>query len=385
MSDPAEPARLVVLEEDPFNAEAPLEALAQPLTPAALFYVRNHFDVPRINPESWRLTIGGAVERPRALSLADLKSLPARTLAVTLECAGNGRALMHPTPAGTPWSYGAVSTARFSGTPLQPLLDRTGPLADAEVVFEGADQGYVQPGRREPFARSLSLEALRGLDAILAWTMNGEPLSPEHGAPVRLVVPGWYGVASVKWLSRILVQPEPFEGYFQRERYVYVGERGNADRIREERAAGPVREERAAGPVREERAAGRIGDERAADRTPVSLMRVRAVIARPADGVELRAGPVEVAGTAWSGAALISRVEVSGDGEASWADADLGPAASPHAATPWRYVWHPPGRGMHTLAVRATDAAGNRQPTSSLWNLYGYGNNAVQRVRVTVR
>ncbi len=343
-------SKLIPVEERPFNAEAPLQELAEPITPTSLFYVRNHFDAPRVDATTWRLTVDGAVGHPLALSLEDIQGLPETTEIVTLECAGNGRKQMSPVPSGTPWGCGAVSTASFTGTPLRAILEKARLNADAsEVLFMGADKGEVEPGRLEPFARSLSLDVASHADTLLAWAMNGEPLTPDHGFPLRLIVPKWYGVASVKWLVRISALPSPFSGYFQKERYVYTGEQGTPDE------------------------------------TPVRVMRVRAVIAEPSDGEELPIGPVEIAGTAWSGAGKISRVQISADQGHSWSDAKLVSAPSPYAATPWRFHWVPKSRGTHTLIVRATDSAGNAQPLEPVWNAHGYGNNVIHRVSITVR
>ena len=345
-----ESLKLVPVEATPFNAETPMPALAEVLTPSDLFYVRNHFDLPQIDEAGWRLTVDGEVDRPLELSMEDLRSLAARTVAVTMECAGNGRTRMSPVPSGTPWAFGAVGSARFSGIPLYLVLDRAGVRPGAiEVAFEGADRGEVEPGRVESFARSLSLSAARHPEVLLAWGMNGQPLAPEHGFPLRLVVPRWYGMASVKWLVGLRVLSEPFGGYFQRRRYVYSGEEGTPEAA------------------------------------PVTLMRVRAVIGRPVDGAELAPGPTEVAGTAWSGVAPIRRVEVSVDAGRSWTEAQLGSPLSPYAALAWRFLWVSSGPGEHTVMARATDGAGNMQPLQPVWNVYGYGNNVVHSVRVTVR
>lgn len=341
---------LIPLEQRPFNAETPLAALAEPITPTPLFYVRNHFDVPRLDPDSWQLRVGGLVEQPLGLSLPELRRFPECTLAVTLECAGNGRARMTPVPPGTPWGYGAAATASFTGTPLTTVVERAGLRPDTvEILFVGADAGDVAPGRPTEFGRSLPVTDALHPDVLLAWEMNGEPLSAAHGSPLRLVVPGWYGVASVKWLVSIEALAAPYGGYFQREKYVYVGERGMSDGM------------------------------------PVRRMRVRAVIARPADGEVVEQGPIEIAGSAWSGAAPVVRVEVSGDGGRSWSEAELGRPPSSYAASPWRLEWAPPSPGTHTLAARATDDSGNTQPLEPVWNAQGYGNNAVQRVIVQVR
>ncbi len=291
----------------------------------------------------------GAVERSLDLSLADLKRFRKRTLSVTLECAGNGRASMDPRPPGTPWRFGAAGTARFTGVPLRTVLERARPRPVAvEVMFEGADRGAAEPGRTLPFARSLPADVAFGDEPLLAWAMNGRPLTREHGFPLRLIVPRWYGVASVKWLRRITVLSRAFGGYYQRERYTYAGEPGTSEDA------------------------------------PVTRMRVRAVIARPTEGARLRSGPHWVAGAAWSGFGSIREVAVSADGGRSWSSAELRKPASPYGAMPWRFRWVPPKPGAYTLMARATDGAGNVQPLTSLTNTYGYGNNVVHRIRVRV-
>jgi DMSO/TMAO reductase YedYZ molybdopterin-dependent catalytic subunit len=342
------PTTAIPLQEEPLNAETPLEALGEPLTPTPLFYIRNHFDMPTIDAADWRVTIDGAVARTLGLSLDDLRGRTPRTLAVTLECAGNGRAHMTPVPPGVPWGYGAVGTARFTGLPLGPLLSEAGLQAHAvEVAFEGADEGYLD-GQAVRYVRSLPVDVALAPDTLLAWEMNDEPLSAEHGFPLRLVVPRWYGMASVKWLRRITALRTPFAGHFQQE-YVYADAPG------------------------------------ARSVEPISLSRVRALIARPGDGEELPGEPVEIAGTAWSGAAPIRRVEVSADGGLSWARAELGPALSPVSARTWSTLWRPRNAGTYVLAARATDTAGNTQPLDPVQNVRGYGNNVVQRVSVSVR
>jgi DMSO/TMAO reductase YedYZ molybdopterin-dependent catalytic subunit len=341
-------ARLVTVEERPFNAETPLAALDQPLTPVELFYVRNHFDVPRLDPAATRLTVDGRVEHALELGLDELRRLPSRTIVTALECAGNGRTTMTPRPPGTPWGWGAVSTGSFTGVPLGIVLERARPLPGAvEVAFTGADRGEVAPGRTVAFERSLPLAVALAPDTLLVHEMNGGALTADHGWPLRLVVPGWYGVASVKWLTRVTVLERPLEAFYQTERYVYEGERGTPER------------------------------------TPVTRMRVRSLIARPADGDDLRAGQVEIAGTAWSGGAAIREVAVTTDGGASWGAANLDPAASPYAHVRWTFRWDATP-GEHVLASRASDSSGAIQPLDAVWNVHGYGNNVVQRLRVRV-
>jgi DMSO/TMAO reductase YedYZ molybdopterin-dependent catalytic subunit len=292
--------------------------------------------------------VDGWVERALELGLEDLRRLPSRTVVATLECAGNGRRAMTPTPPGTPWGWGAVSTGSFTGVPLRDVLDRARLRAGAvEVAFTGADRGEVAPGRAASFERSLPLDVALAPDTLLVHEMNGAPLTPDHGFPLRLVVPGWYGVASVKWLTRVTVLRQPLEAFYQTEHYVYDGEPGTPGRA------------------------------------PVTRMRVRSLIARPAEGAELRAGAVEIAGAAWSGDGAIREVAVTTDGGRAWRAAALEPAASPYAAVLWSLRWDAPP-GEHVIASRASDAAGGIQPLEAVWNALGYGNNVVQRVRVRV-
>lgn len=339
----------IPMTSGPLNAETPLPAMTNPLTPTRSFYIRNHFDIPSIDAHTWRLDLDGAVEHPGRFALSELQRLPKRDLWVTLECAGNGRGAMKPLPPGLPWGFGAVGTARFTGVPLSLVLERAAPRSDArEVLFVGADRGRVESGEVVPFARSLPIEIARHPDTLVALAMNGRPLSPEHGFPARLIVPRWYAMASVKWLVGIQVLVAHFEGFFQKDDYVYTDD------------------------------AGRSPSE------PVSLMRVRSVIGTPADGAEVSLGSVEIAGTAWSGHPPVVLVEVSADGGSSWHRAKLGPAPSPYAARPWRCLLRLDSPGSYSVVSRATDQAGYTQPTDPFWNARGYGNNVTHRIRLNV-
>jgi DMSO/TMAO reductase YedYZ molybdopterin-dependent catalytic subunit len=330
-----------------------LEGLRYDRTPTGMHYTLSHYDVPHVDPATWRLEVGGLVDRPLSLSLADLQVFPARTLRVTLECAGDGRALLQPRPISQPWYEGAVGTADWTGTPLRDVLRDAGLMPGAqEVLFTGFDRG-IEADLEQDYQRSLPLsEALRD-DVWLVWAMNDAPLEPQHGAPVRLIVPGWYGMAHVKWLRSIEVLAEPFTGYQNALAYRYSQTRDEAGE-------------------------------------PVTLMRVRSLMIPP--GIPdfltrtrlVRRGRVEVHGRAWSGWPPIVRVEVSGDGGTSWAEAELEPPSSPHAWQAWRWSWHAEQPGPYELCCRATDAAGNRQPTEAHWTARGMGNNAVQRVVVIV-
>lgn len=344
-----QPLALRTVQERPFNAEAPLGALMQIPTPTQLFYVRSNFDIPAIDASQWRLRVTGAVREEREFSAADLDAFVRSEALVLLECAGNGRRRMVPVPSGVAWDVGAVSCAIFEGVPLAAVLEQCGVSEHAvEVLFTGADHGDVEPGRHISFQRSLPIAKARERSVLLASRMNGEPLTREHGYPLRLLVPGWYAVSSVKWLLEIRVLEQPFEGHFQTERYVYIDD--------------PI----------------------AQPNEPVRETRVRALIAQPIDQAELTRGVEVMRGIAWSGSAPIEKVEVSTDSGVSWQRAELGSAEHPAAPVPWTYKWDAEP-GEHQLLVRATDRAGNTQPMESLYNRLGYGNNVVHAVSVRVR
>jgi len=219
--------KLQPVTEEPYNAETPLSALGHDLTPTNLFYVRNHFEVPTLDADQFVLRVNSAVANPLKMSLEELKEYPGRNLSVVMECAGNGRASMNPPIKGTPWNFGAISVANFSGIRLHQILELAGYSENGcEVLFAGADQGVIRSGEIEPYARSLPMEMALHEDTILAWQMNGEPLPLQHGFPLRLVVPGWYGMTAVKWLREITVLTKPFEGFFQTKEYVYSSEKG---------------------------------------------------------------------------------------------------------------------------------------------------------------
>jgi DMSO/TMAO reductase YedYZ molybdopterin-dependent catalytic subunit len=333
------------------NHGMPLEALRHEITPPGLHYLLVHYDIPEVDGDAWRLTVDGRVRRPLELSLADIKARRIVSAPVTMECAGNGRARLDPRPISQPWLSEAVGTAQWTGTPLAPLLEEAGLLDSArEVVFTGLDTG-VEAEQRQRYQRSLTIaDALRP-DVLLAYEMGGAPLPAQHGYPVRLLVPGWYGMTSVKWLERITVVDEPFTGYQQASAY----------RLRQD------------------------PDEPG---TPLTRMEPRALMVPPGipDFLTRRRfvdpGPHRLHGRAWSGWGPIERVEVSDDGGASWRVAELGEPPGPAAWTPWSTEWEA-ASGEYELCARAHDATGRSQPEVPPWNVGGYANNAVQRVPVT--
>jgi sulfane dehydrogenase subunit SoxC len=332
------------------NHGLPLEALRYPITPAGLHYLLIHYDIPAVDPDAFRLELTGAVDRALSLSLDDLRSRERVSLPVTFECAGNGRALLAPRPLSQPWLTEAVGTAEWAGTPLRPLLDEAGIRPSAvEALFTGLDRG-VEGGVPQAYERSLPLAETD--NALLAYEMNGAPLPPQHGHPLRLVVPGWYGMTNVKWLARITLLEEPFQGYQQAVGY-------------------------------------RLYDAGGVPGEPVTRMLPRSLMVPP--GVpdfltrerRLEPGPVTLTGRAWSGHGPIERVEVSTDGGESFAPAFLEEPLGAAAWRGWRFEWDA-RPGAHVLCSRASDAAGHTQPLEPPWNLKGYANNAVERIHVQV-
>lgn len=335
------------------NHGMPLEALRYDLTPAGLHYLLIHYDIPVIDPDEYVLTVDGAVAAPVRLGLSDLAARPPRTETVTMECAGNGRARLVPRPVSQPWLHEAVGTAAWTGIGVGDLLAEVGPDPETvEVLFTGGDRG-IEGGIEQSYQRSLSLDEARREDVILALRMNGSPILPQHGYPVRLVVPGWYGMTSVKWVTGITLLTEPFRGYQHDQAY----------RVRTS-----------------ENEAGR----------PVDRIQPRSLIRPPGipDFLTRRrvvdAGPIEISGRAWSGFGPIERVEVSHDGGETWSEAELGPASGRFGWRPWIRRWEAEP-GVHLLASRATDDTGRSQPMEPEWNLGGYEVNAVQWVEVEVR
>jgi DMSO/TMAO reductase YedYZ molybdopterin-dependent catalytic subunit len=337
---------LIVLSEDPLNAETKLDGMTGAITPAGRHYVRTHFPMPAAPTE---VIIDGA--NARTFSLEEVRALPARTLAVTLECAGNGRKFLEPSVPGEQWGLGAVGTAEWTGAPLRALLEIASvPQGATEVLFRGADEGVPKDlGRPIAYERSLPMEAALRENVLIAYAMNGELIPREHGGPLRLIVPGWYGMASVKWLSRIAPLDRPFAGFYQTDRYVIDGR--------------PLRE-----------------------------IAPRALITVPVAGEDVRGPVIEIRGYAWSGAAPVARVQVATGSlpfisEHDWRTAKLEPARSSFA---WRefglkLLIESTRNGVPLeLLARATDEAGNTQPLEARRTQLGYMNNAVLPVRIRV-
>ena len=323
----------IVRSESPLNLEMPFSTVDSFLTATKSFYVRTHFPIPAIDRDAWWLHVEGKVEKTFAINYEQLMTFESVTAPVTLECAGNNRSFLEPKVKGVQWHLGAVSTAEWTGVRLSTLLDRASPKPNAcEVVLEGADGGMLEDPKSPPgelkFARSIPLEKARR-DVLLAYKMNGDDLPPEHGFPVRAIVPGWYAMASVKWLQRIIVTDRPFTGYYQTLDYAYWEKRDGIAELK-----------------------------------PLTEIQVKAEIARPAeDEIVPAKSSVCVRGGAWACDAEITKVELSTDGGATWSDAKLLGESKLNAWRFWEFDWQtPPQPGKQTLIARATDSIGRTQP-----------------------
>lgn len=333
------------------NSGILLETLKYDITPTGLHYLLIHFDVPNIDTQSHRLVFGNGFDQPFSLSIEDIRALPQVTMPVTLECAGNGRIGLSPRTHSMPWGVEAVGTSEWTGTPLAPLIERAQPKAGTiDIVFTGADRGFDK-GVQHAFGRSLTLEQIASLDVLIVHEMNGQPLLPQHGAPLRIIVPGWYGMASVKWLMSIEALDSHYQGYQQVRTYRYRDHPNDPGR-------------------------------------PVSSMRVKSLMCPP--GIPdwttrfryLAAGHVTITGRAWSGDGTpIETVEFYNG--LHWQNAELTPPQGQYDWTRWAVEWHA-RPGEHVLSCRATDCNGNTQPMEPRWDASGFGNNAVQQVPVYV-
>jgi sulfane dehydrogenase subunit SoxC len=335
------------------NHGMPLEALRWDLTPIGLHYLLTHYDIPDVDVATWRLELDGLVERPLSLSLDEIHARPAEEVVVTMECAGNGRAHVEPHVVSQPWLHEAVGTARWRGAPVAALLHEAGVRGDAvEALFVGLDRG-VEGEEEQAFARSLPVAELLEGDALLAYEVNDVPLPPQHGFPLRLVVPGWYGMTSVKWLSRITLRDRPFDGYQMSHSYRV--------RLEEDEPGEPI-----------------------TTIAPRSLMVPPGIPEFLTRARIVERGACELVGRAWSGGGEVVAVEVSADGGSTWSAAELGDVSLGRWAwRSWRFLWGAEP-GEHELCCRARDETGAEQPLDAPWNLGGYKNNAVQRVPVTV-
>src|SRR5437870_18839 len=322
----------IVRGEAPLNLEMPFETLDGFITPTKSFYVRTHFPIPKIDKNKWRLRIEGEVEKPFEIDYHELTKLAWKKVPVTLECAGNNRNFLEPKVKGVQWGLGAVGNAEWIGVPLSILLDRAKVKPAArEVILEGADRGKLgdpkSPAGDLNFARSIPLE--KANDVLLAYKMNDVDLPPEHGFPLRAIVPGWYAMASIKWLQRIIVTDRPFNGYYQTLDYAFWKRRGDI-----------------------------------AELAPLAEMQIKAEIAKPVKGEIVPAdSKVRVHGAAWTSDGEITKVELSTDGGANWNEVTLIDKPILNAWRRWEFDWKTPAvSGKTALIARATDSQGRTQP-----------------------
>ena len=337
------------------DLETPVQYFNTWLTPAEHFFVRNHMHEPStLDASGWKLSVGGEVEKPFAISLAELAKLESHSVVNTLECAGNGRAFQNPKVPGVQWQKGAVSTGRFTGPRLRSLLQRAGVKGTGKhVMFRGLDE---VPGKVPPFVRSIPIAKAMDPDTLVATHLNGAPLPKHNGFPARAMVPGWIGAASCKWLAEIKVLDKEFEGNFMSPGY-----RMPNLQVKPGEAVKPE------------------------DTHPVTALNVKSLISSPSDGLTLRSRAVIIQGVAWAGEADIERVDVSADGGDTWQAAELGKDKAPYAWRLFSFKWKAAKLGDYTILSRATDSQGRVQPTAPVWNPSGYLNNAIDQVKVHVQ
>lgn len=355
-SKPAFPG-LIIRQSEPLNLEMPFASLDDWTVPNERFYVRNHFAMPKVDAKSFRLTIEGHVENKLELTLDEVKKIGSMSKPLLLECAGNGRVFLTPPARGLQWTHGAVGNADWTGVNLSEILDRVKPKAGAtDVVLIGADTGAITADPATPgaihFSRSLPIAKAKKSEVMIAWGMNGEDLPPAHGFPLRAIVGGWYGMASVKWLTRIVVTDKPYQGYFQTMDYSYYVRRvGSYPEV-----------------------------------IPVTEILPKAVIARPALDEVVPAGkPFTVHGAAWAGESPVAKVEVSTDGGKTWNAAKLSEKPKPFCWVKWQWGWTPGEKGRVKLIARSTDEAGGSQPEKRDTDRRSYAINHLVPVDLLVR
>lgn len=345
--------RLIVRSLRPEDLETPVSLLNSFITPNDVFYVRHHLYAPRTEAAGWKLDVAGEVERPGAITLDEIKSLPRATTTVTLECAGNGRAFFDPPVAGIQWEKGAVGTARWTGARLSDVLKKFGVKSTgAYVVLDGADKPI---GKTPDFIRNVPMAKALHADTIIAYEMNGEPIPPLHGFPLRAIVPGWEGAYAVKWLQRIEVLDREYDGFFVKTAYKY-----------------PTKKI----------APGAAVD--AKDMAPLTGLVVKSLITAPLDNATVKAGAVKLSGFAWAGENDIVRVDVSLDNGATWHQAGLGRERERYTWRGFSHEFRIAAPGHYALMARATDNKGNVQPIEAMWNPSGYLWNVIDRVRINV-
>ena len=350
---------LIVLNDRPLNAETPPYLLNDPITPTARHFIRNNGVPPQdVDPANWMLTIDGLVENPMKLSIADLKSkFEVVELALQLECGGNGRAYFVPPAKGNQWTLGAVACSRWTGVRLSDVLKAAG--VKPNVIYtahEGADAHLSGDASKRPISRGIPIEKAMNPYNLIAFQQNGKDIHPMHGAPLRLVVPGWPGSCSQKWLRRIWLRDVVHDG---------AKMTGTSYRVPRD----PV-------------APGQKVP--ADDFIIIHSMPVKSLITRPKTNLETRDRTIEVGGHAWAGDRVVRKLDVSIDFGTTWQEAELNDPVNPYAWQNWRANVTFPSRGYFEVWCRATDDKGDMQPFALAWNPKGYLNNTMHRIAVRV-
>ncbi len=337
-----------ILTERPLNAETPVEALRSWVTANSVFFHRNQSELKKaVSVAEWKLAVQGEVEIPREFTLDEILRLPKAICANTLECSGNGRALFREKASGNPWTIGGVGNAIWGGVRLKDLLKAVKPKGNARhVAFEGIDEPYGAAKLR--FIRSIPLEKALA-STLLAYEMNGEPLPLAHGFPLRTLALGWTGANCCKWLKKIRVLDQPYEGHYMDKVY-RVFQEG------EDPKSG----------------------------TAVTGIQLKSIITQPLPGQTLKREQIVILGAAYGGERMISRVDVSLDGGRTWSPAEFIGPNEPFSWRQWQFVWNPAKEGAYCLMARAADSQGNEQPMEARWNVLGYGNNGVEEHGIAV-
>ena len=344
---------MIVRSPSPEDLEMPLNRFGDWITPIDTFFVRSHHYTPKVDVAAWKLSLTGLVDAPYSLTLEELRKMPRVELVSVLECAGNGRGLFEPSMPGVQWAYGAVGNGRWAGVRLADVMSRAKLKSSAaHLLFRGADEPV---GKQPKFERSVPLKRALGSNTILAYEMNGQPLPMSHGAPLRLVIPGWAGDSWVKWVTEIRAIEQEFDGFYMKTAYRHPGR--------------PVEPGLAVPPEQMK---------------PVESLTIKSVITSPIAGTFVKPGSVRIAGVAWSGEHPVAGVDVSTDNGRTWQKAVLGKESAPFAWRLWEYTWRTPQVAYYTLMARARDSAGNVQPLAQEWNPSGYLNNEVHSVGVEV-
>jgi len=338
--------RLIVRSPRPINLETGLADLTSYYTPEELFFVRNNYDAAPVDPALWALKIEGEIDNPVLLRLDDLKRLPVFAQDVTLECAGNGRAFHKPRASGIQWEYGAVGTQAWRGVRLADVLALAKPRASAQhVAFDGAD---TPPTPQAPdFIRSVPMWKALERHTMIALEMGGKPLPHLHGGPARVIVPGFVGSASIKWVERIMLLTEEFNGFYMKSNY--TAPRADSDK----------------------------------EVYSLQSLEAKSIIVGPADGARLQPGRVTMWGWAWSGEGELTGIDVSTDGGQTWNPGKFVGKWDRYSWRKWEYEWDA-AAGSRTLMARATDSLGRVQPASRAWNRLGYRWNVIHAVKVDV-